>query len=254
MRGGRSLEMEVDPMSSAKKTGIFLLSLAVLAGLAGTAACKKNADEGAAAEVRKAVTEFDGTVKAALGRYMYLPTAQGFDIVLPGFDAASVLGKDVVVKGNLLVDHPPVFLADSVALKADGSNVYTRSQEFQAEDFIEFHARETVPALAITGITKPEEWEGKGRVKIYGRMQRSTVKEGGADKEVTHIVLADDKGKEMAKIVVDSLSSYANYYLLKLRLFDKFWFYLNVKDSVDRPVRTKTKEIFHADVVGVGLF
>jgi hypothetical protein len=85
-------------------------------------------------------------------------------------------------------------------------------------------------------------------------MQRSTVKEGGADKEVTHIVLADDKGKEMAKIVVDSLSSYANYYLLKLRLFDKFWFYLNVKDSVDRPVRTKTKEIFHADVVGVGLF
>jgi len=60
---------------------------------------------------------------------MYLSTAQGFDIVLPGFDAATVVGKTIKVKGNLLTDHPPVFLADSV--ESGGQTTYTRSQEFQ---------------------------------------------------------------------------------------------------------------------------
>ncbi|MCX6568165.1 MAG: hypothetical protein NT147_03825, partial [Candidatus Aminicenantes bacterium] len=75
-------------MSFAKKICIFLLSLAVLAVLVVGVACQKKAAEGQAVEVQKAVNEFDGTVRAALGRYMYLSTAQGFDIVLPGFDAA----------------------------------------------------------------------------------------------------------------------------------------------------------------------
>lgn len=235
-------------MSSVKKTGIIFLSLAVLAILVGGVACQKKAAEGQAAEVQKAVTEFDGTVRAALGRYMYLSTAQGFDIVLPGFDAATLVGKDVKIKGNLLVEHPPVFLADSVELKAAsgaGSNVYTRKQEFQAEDFVEFKSRESIPALAITGVTKPEEWEGKAQGKVYGKIQKG---------DVTYIVLSDAKGKEMAKIVVDSISTYANYYLSKLRLFDKFWFYLNVKDSVDKKNRPRTKEIFHAEVIGAALF
>jgi len=235
-------------MNSAKKTGIFLLSLTVLVVLAGGVACQKKAAEGQAAEVKKAVNEFDGTVRAALGRYMYLSTAQGFDIVLPGFDAATLVGKTVKIKGHLLVEHPPIFLADSVELKdasGAGSNVYTRSQEFQAEDFIEFKAREAVPALAIAGIAKPEEWEGKGKVKIYGKLQKG---------DVTYIVLSDDKGKETAKIIVDSVTTYANYYLNKLKLFDKFWFTLNIKDSVDKKIRPRTKEIFHADVIGAGLF
>jgi hypothetical protein len=211
-------------------------------------ACQKKAAEGQAAEVEKTVSEFDGTVRTALGRYMYLSTAQGFDIVLPGFDAATLVGKDVKIKGNLLLEHPPVFLADSVELKdasGAGSNVYTRSQEFQAEDFVEIKSRETVQALAITGIAKPEEWENKGQVKIYGKLQKG---------DVTYIVLSDSKGKETAKIIVDSITTYANYYLEKLKLFDEFWFSLNIKDSVDRKVRTRTKEIFHADVIGVGLF
>jgi hypothetical protein len=240
--------MEVLPMISAKKTGVFLLSLAVLVALGGAVACKKKAAEGQAAEVQKAVSEFDGTVRAALGRYMYLSTAQGFDIVLPGLDAATLVGKDVKVKGNLLVEHPPVFLADSVELKdasGAGSNVYTRSQEFQAEDFVEFKSREAVPALAITGVAKPEEWEGKAQGKVYGKLLKG---------DVTYIVLSDDKGKEIAKIVVDSVTTYANYYLNKLKLFDKFWFYLNVKDSIDKKIRPRTKEIFHADVIGAGLF
>jgi hypothetical protein len=229
-------------MRFTKKTGIILLGLAVLAGLAGSMACQKKADT-PAAEVKKAVTEFEGVVRAGLGRYMYLSTAQGFDIVLPGFDAASAVGKTIKVKGNLLPDHPPIFLADSV--ESGGQTTYTRSGEFQAEDFIEMKVRETVPALAITGLNKPEEWEGKAQGKVYGQLQKG---------DVNTIVLSDDKGKELAKIIVDSVSIYSNYYIQKLRLFDKFWFYLTIKDSVDKKDRTKSKAIFHADVMGAGLF
>jgi hypothetical protein len=230
-------------MRSTKSTGILILSLVILVAIAGAVACQKKA-ETPAAEAQKIVTEFEGTVQAALGRYMYLSTASGFDIVLPGFDAATLVGKTVKVKGNLLLDHPPVFLADSVET-SPGVSVYTRSQEFQAEDFVEMKVREAVPALALTGIAKPEEWEGKGNVKVYGKLLKG---------DVNTLVLSDDKGKEMAKIIVDSVSTYSNYYIQKLRLFDKFWFYLNVKDSVDKKVRPRTKEIFHADVLGVGLF
>lgn len=235
-------------MSPLKKTGIVLLGFAVLIVLAGSVACQKKAEEGTAAEKPLSVTEFEGTVITALGRYLYLSTAPGFDIVLPGLDAATLVGKTINVKGNLLVDHPPVFLADSVEVKeASGalSSVYTRNQEFQAEDFVEVKKREGIPALAVTGINKPEEWEGKGQGKIYGKLQKG---------DVTYIVLSDAKGKESAKIIIDSFTPYASYYLLKLRLFDEFWFYLTVKDSVDRRVRTRSKEIFHADVFGVGLF
>jgi hypothetical protein len=229
-------------MHFSKKTAILLLSLAILVVSAGSVACQKKA-ETPAAEVVKAVTEFEGTVRAALGRYMYLSTAQGFDIVLPGLDAATMMGKTIKVKGNLLVDHPPVFLADTV--ESGGQTVYTRSQDFQAEDFIDMKVREAVKPLAVTGIGKPEEWEGKGEVKLYGTLQKG---------DVNYIVLSDGKGKELAKIIIDSTTNYTNYYIQKLRLFDKFWFYLKVKDSVDKKIRTKTKEIFHADVVGAGLY
>jgi len=229
-------------MHFSKKTAILILSLAILVVFAGSVACQKKA-ETPAVEAVKAVTEFEGTVRAALGRYMYLSTAQGFDIVLPGFDAATLAGKTIKVKGNLLPDHPPVFLADTV--ESGGQTVYTRSQEFQVEDFNEMRVREAVKPLVITGINKPEEWEGKGEGKVYGTLQKG---------DVSYIVISDDKGKPLANIVVDSLSTYSNYYIQKLRLFDKFWFYVKVKDSVDKKLRTKNKEIFHADVFDVGLY
>jgi len=229
-------------MHFSKKTAILILGLAILVVFAGSVACQKKA-ETPAAEAVTSVTEFEGTVRAALGRYMYLSTAQGFDIVLPGFDAATLAGKTIKVKGNLLPDHPPVFLADSV--ESGGQTIYTRSQEFQIEDFNEVKVREAVKPLTITGINKPEEWEGKGEGKVYGKLQKG---------DVNYIVISDDKGKPLANIVVDSLSTYSNYYIQKLRLFDKFWFYVKVKDSVDKKLRTKNKEIFHADVFDVGLY
>lgn len=225
-----------------KKSALMILSLALLVAFAGTMACQKKA-ETPAAEAVKAVTEFEGTVRAALGRYMYLSTAQGFDIVLPGFDAAPLVGKTVKVKGNLLPDHPPIFLADTV--ESGGQVIYTRSQEFQVEDFSEMKVREAVKPLAITGLNKAEEWEGKGEGKVYGAFEKG---------DVNRIVLADDKGKTVATIIVDSVSTYSNYYIQKLRLFDKFWFYVKIKDSVDKKLRAKAKEIFHADIFDVGLY
>jgi len=230
-------------MSSTKKTGILFLSLAVLVGLTGSVACQKEA-ETVTAKAEDGVHEFEGTVQAGLGRYMYLSTAQGFDIILPGFDVGAVVGQTLKVKGKLLADYPSIFLADSVE-SGPGQVVYTRSQEFQTEDFIEMKVREAIPAINISGVNKPEEWENKGQVKVYGKLQKG---------DVNYIVIADARGREVAKIIVDSFSTFANYYIQKLRLFDEFWFYLNVKDSVERRIRTRTKEIFHADIVSVGLY
>jgi hypothetical protein len=250
--------MEVRVMTSVKKTGILLLGLGLLFVLVGTPACQKKAAESpATAQLQKPSNEFEGTVKTALGKYLYLPTAQGFDIVLQGFDAATLLGKDIRVKGELLLDKPSIFRADTVDAKgASGAfaNVFTRSQDLTVEDFLDVNAREVYPVLTITGVNKPEEWENKGKVKVFGKLQEATVKEGGAETPVTYIVLTDDKGKEAGKIIADKFSEFSKYYLKKLRLFDKFWFYLNVKDSVDKKVRTKTKELFHADVLFAGLF
>jgi hypothetical protein len=249
--------MEVRVMTSVKKTGILLLSLGLLFALAGTTACQKKAAESTAPQAQKASNEFEGTVKTALGKYLYLPTAQGFDIVLQGFNAATLIGKDIRVKGELLLGKPSMFRADTVELKdASGgyANVFTRTQDLAIEDFIDVKAREAYQVLAITGVNKPEEWENKGKGKVFGKLQEATVKEGGEDKAVMDIVLTDDKGKEIGKVIVDKFSEFSQYYLKKLRLFDKFWFYLNVKDSVDKKVRPKTKELFHADVQFAGLF
>lgn len=243
-------------MTSAKRLGFVLLCLAVAVVLVGTTACKKEA-AGADVAPQMTYTEYEGTVKTALGRYLYLPTAQGFDIVLQGFDAATLVDKDIRIKGELLDEHPSIFQADSVEVKGEAgtySNVFTRTVEFQMEDFVEVKDREGFQPLIITGVNKPDEWQNKGRGKIFGMLKESTVKEAGQEKTVTHIVLFDDRGRESGKIVVDGVTTYAKYYMQKLRLFDSFWLYLDIKDTVDARVRTRTKELFHADVVYAGLY
>ncbi len=243
-------------MTSAKKFGVLILCLAVVFAAAGTTACKKKEAAPAQAEVQKPANEFEGTVKMALGKYMYLPTAQGFDIALQGFDAATLIGKAVRVKGELLTDKPSIFRADSVEVKSGStySNVYTRTQDLVVEDFIDVKAREAYQALTLTSALKPEEWEGKGQAKIYGRLLQTTVKEGTVEKPITYIVVNDNAGKEVGKVIVDSISDFAQYYIAKLKLFDNFWFYMNVKESVDKKIRPRTKELFHADVLMAGLF
>jgi hypothetical protein len=249
--------MEVRAMTSAKRLGIILLSLSVCAVLVGTAACKKETAEPAAVEQQKTLKEYEGTVQMALGRYLYLPTAQGFDIVLQDFDASSLVGKDVRIKGELLLEHPSIFQADSVDVKGETgayTSIFTRSGEFQMEDFIEVKEREAFEALNISGTNKPDEWQGKDRGKVFGKLLETTVKEGGQEKAVTYVVISDDRGREIGRIIVDNFTTYAQYYMKKLRLFDAFWFYLNIKDTVEARVRTRTRQLFNADIIYTGLY
>ncbi|MEN6312416.1 MAG: hypothetical protein ABFD80_12865 [Acidobacteriota bacterium] len=217
--------------------------------LAVTPGCqKKAAAPQAGAQPQKALNVYEGTVKTAFGKYLYLPSAQGFDIVLEGFDAAALVGKDIRVKGELLLDKPSIFRADTVEQKISGSytSVYTRSQEPTLGDIIDVATRETYKILTLTGVNNTEDWENKGKAKIFGK-----IKENGA---ASYIVVTDEKGKEVGKIVVDQISEFSKYYLKKLRLFDTFWFYVNVKNTVDQRDRVKTKELFHADIQLIGLF
>jgi hypothetical protein len=242
--------MEVRTMTSGRKfIGILGLSLCVVLTLAGVAFSQETAEKTAPA---KPANEFEGTVKIGLGKYFYLPPAQGYDIAvqgqIEGGDASKLTGKDVRVKGDLLLDKPSVFRADSIEIKEAGSyrNVFTRTQDLVLDDYVDPKVRDSFPALEITSALKNEEWEGKGKAKVYGTLQ--------AGAGVNYILLVDAKGKDIGKIITDKYSDYAAYYLKKLRLFDKFWFYLNIKDTVDKKVRTKSLELFHADVFLCGLF
>jgi hypothetical protein len=245
-------------MASSKRIiGIFGLILAVVFLMAGgivgqekTEAAKAGEEQAAPA---KSTSEFEGTVKIGLGKYFYLPSAQGFDIAVQGQiesgDASKLTGKDVKVKGELLTDKPSIFRADSIELKdASGSfrNVFTRTQDLVLDDYLDPQTRDGFQELRITNALKNEEWEGKGKVRIFGKMQKGTTP--------ATILLTDDKNKEVGKIIIDTFTDYANYYMYKLRLFDKFWFYLNIKDTVDKKVRTKSRELFHADIVFCGLY
>ena len=252
-------------MTSRKSKGLIVgLSLLAFAlVIAGGISCKKApeaAKPGEQAAAPAATNEFEGTVKVALGKYLYLPTAQGLDIVVQGKvgsgGASALIGKDIRVKGKISTDKVSIYIADSIDVKEGGQwrTAFTRTEEPALNDYLDTKDRYNYAALTITNFNKQEEWEGKGKVRIFGKLLKTTVTEGGAQKEITYVVLSDDKGKEIGKIIVDSFTDYTQYYLQKLRLFDKFWFYLNVKDTVDKKVRAKSHELFHADVFFIGLF
>ncbi len=242
------------------KTKIFIgqavFIVAILAFLMAIAmSCQKTMKtEEQKAELTE-INEFTGKVKMAWGKYLYLPAAQGFDIVVEGnLESGSItdlIDKEVRIKGKMMAEEPSLFIADSIEIK-EGENqwrtVFTRTSEVNLTDFFDPDERNNYVALTITNINKPAEWEGKGKVKVYGALIQGS---GPAD---NRIILYDSKGKELAKIIVDNISDYALYYVKKLRLYDKFWFYLNVKETVDAKTRAKTKEIFRADVLFAGLY
>ncbi len=81
-----------------------------------------------------------------------------------------------------------------------------------------------------------------------------TVTEGEEEKEIFRIIVRDALDKEVGKIIVDNFTDFSQYYIKKLKFFDKLWFYFTVKDTVEWKVRRKTRELFHADVLFNGLF
>jgi hypothetical protein len=253
----------------AKFAGLVGLSILALLVISSGVACGKKAGapgslavegEAAPAPVTDAglsivvgLNTVDGAVKNALGNYFFMPEFPGFDIVVTGAieggDATALVGKPVRVKGIFNKDLPNLLVAQSIEIKESElqyRSVYTSTDAAAPQDFFNQKTRAEYTDLNLTKIDKSEDWEGKG--KVHG-----TLIPGAAGKNALISVLGLD-GKEVGKVIVDSETSYATYYSQKLRLFEKSWFYLTIKDSVDKKLRPKNKEMFHADVVYVGLY
>ncbi len=222
----------------------------------GSISCKKS-DQGEAGEegtgYQEGITSFEGTVKAAVGKYMFLPEASGFDIVIQGNLESGIVedlvDKEVRGEGEISADTPSILIAKTLEVKGDTgewTNIFTGTEELVLEDFLDLNARDEFVALVDLAYDKKDVWEQSEKVKVFGKLENSN----DGDK----IVVFDDEGKEIGRILVDSYTDFCRYYLKKLGNFDKYWFYLKVKDTIDWSQRRRTREMFHADVVFAGLF
>jgi len=249
----------------AKGVGLCLAAFLVLTS---AVACGKKAAESEAAPGEAVAQMTDaglaivvglntvaGTVKNAKGNFFFMDEVPGFDVVVTGTvnggDAATLIGKTVRVKGLFNKDLPNLLVAQSIEIKESDinySSVYTSTDAAAPADFFNQKTRSEYAELALTKIDKSEDWEGKGKGKVFG-----TFLPGEAG-QPAHISVLGADGKEIGKVVVDSLTSFSSYYAEKLKLFDKCWFYLTIKESVDKRLRAKNKEMFHADVVFIGLY
>jgi hypothetical protein len=192
-------------------------------------------------EAEAVLTEFEGTVKMGLGHYFYLPAAKGYDVFVQGMiqgqDSSSLVDKEVRVTGAISEVEPQVFIAETIEVKdASGQyqNVFTRTEEPTLDDYISVRARDEFAPLADLAYNKAENWEGKGKAKVYGQLADNAI------------VIRDERNREIGKILVDNMSDFAKYYIQKLSLFDKFWFYINIKDTVDWSSRRRTHDLFFA--------
>jgi hypothetical protein len=234
--------------------GMLLLSFLLV--FSGCTACQKaveEAAEGQEEELAEGILSFEGAVKVVVGKYMFVAEASGFDIVIQGSlnsgDAESLVGKEVRMKGELSPDRPSILVADEIEVKEDTGSwtkVFMRTEDLVLEDYLDQHLRGEYAVLDGLSYDKKDVWENREKAKVYGSLETSD------DGDV--IVVYDEEGKQIGKVLVDGYTDYAQYYLKKLRLFNKFWFYLNIKETVDWSQRRRTQEMFHADVVFAGLY
>jgi hypothetical protein len=256
--------------SSAEKTVRLLgLSLFVIwLAVGGSISCKKKAAAPEAAaqekkgfEIKEGLNDFEGVVKVAFGKYLYIPAVQGFDVIVQGQiesgDTSMLVGKEVRGKGVFTPDKPSLLVADSIEVKEGAKGwktVFTRSGEAVLDDYINLRARDEFQTLNDVAYDKSESWEGKCKVKVFGKLVQETVTEGGQQKEVTKIIILDKENKGVGNVIVDRMTDFAQYYLKKMRLFDNLWFYMTIKDTVAWKTRRVTNDLFHADVLYCGLF
>ncbi|MFC2163380.1 hypothetical protein ACFLT2_00110 [Acidobacteriota bacterium] len=234
---------------------IFGLSLLTFFILLGSVSCQKaeEAGEEEGLSLKEGALEFEGTIKVAHGKYAYIPEASGFDIIIQGDISGGIeelVGKEVKGEGEFSPEMPALLVANNIEVKGAGGdyqNVFTRVGDVVIEDYLSLSARDEVfPTLDKLAYNKNDDWEGKEKAKVFGKLER------GEDKVI--IVVFDEKGKQTGSIVVDSIDEIAEYYMLKLTYFDKFWFYLDVKETVDWRTRRRTRELFHADIIFAGLY
>jgi len=234
--------------------GFTLLAFMIV--IAGTFACSKA--EEAAPEIGVKIEEgkvpFNGTINVVYGKYIYIPEVQGFDIIIQGAlesgDISSLEGKEV--KGEAHIDHErtSILIADTIEVKEESGtyrNVFTRTEEVVLEDYIDLQGRSEFTALKDISYDKKEVWEEKEKAKVFGKLEE-------VDGNFKIVVIDEEDGKQVGKIIVDNFTDIAQYYIKKLKLFDSYWFYVNIKDTVEWAARRRTRELFHADVVFTGLF
>jgi hypothetical protein len=229
----------------------FLAFLLVI----GTSACGKTEESMEEEELtlKEGIIEFEGTVKVAVGRYVFVPEARGFDIIVQGdFEGGTegLVDQEVKISGEYSPERPSVLIASTIDVKnASGvwMNIFTRSENVAFEDWISQQARDEVfAALEDLAYNKNEGWEGKEKAKVFGKLEQNG--------DQLNVVVLGDKDNEVGRIIVDNLDDLADFYIKKLKLFDKFWFYLEVKETVDWSTRRRTRELFHADVLFAGLY
>lgn len=238
---------------------LFLSILASLLVIAGSPACKKSVEE--EVDSQEAVIDFEGVAKVGVGKYLFVPEAQGFDIVIQGQvesgDASILVDKEVRGQGEFSPERPSILVANTIDVKESGRNwrnVFTKTEDVVLDDYLETKIRDEYEMMTDLSFDKREGWEGKERAKIYGRLFKETVTEGEEEKEVYKIVVLNEQNQEIGTVLVDNISDSALFYTKKLRLFEKLWFYMTIKDTVAWRTRSRTSELFHADVLFAGLF
>lgn len=248
---------------SGKKI-ILVLGPAILAFLLlsfGTIACTSESEEEAVeAEEGEAVTaikeglnDFEGEVKVAEGRFLFIPNIKGFDIVVTGElqsgDIDSLEGKMIRGQGTVSFDMPSIMIANKIEVQENGGPwqvVYEVQGEQEFSEYLNLEARDEYKVLEDIQYNKSESWEEQEKVRVYGTLEQG--------EESVKISVYDEEGNKEGEVLVDNMSDYARFYVEKLRLFDKFWFYCDVKETVPWSARRRTRELFHADVVFAGLF
>jgi hypothetical protein len=232
----------------------LLLAFALI--ISGSIACQQAAEEEVldeALQEEEGKLVFEGTPKLAIGKYLFMPEAQGFDIVVQGSvdggDLTALVGQEVKLEGEIRPEQPSVLVADAIEIKettGEYRSVFTRTEEPVLDEYLNFQARDEFEALDELKYDDNTGWEGKERAKVYGTLEEL--------EDSFRILVLDGEGKQVGYVLVDSISDYADFYLKKLVLFDKFWFYLNIKDTIEWRTRRRTSELFRADVLFAGLF
>jgi hypothetical protein len=252
------------PEKAAQILGLSIFVFLLVA--VGNIACQKEAVEEVVQEeestgVKVGLNKYEGTVKTGIGKYLFIPEFEGFDIIVQGQiesgDLSTLVNKEVRGEGIFSADKPSILLAQSIEVKESESGwrtVFTKTEEFVSDDYMSQNEREEFQILSDLSYDKKEGWEGKEKGKILGRLEKETVTEGEEQKDIYRIIVLDEQGKEIAKIAVDTITDFALYYKNKLRLFDSFWFYITIKDTVEWSIRRRTREMFQADVLFCGIY
>lgn len=242
--------------SVLNKAPVFLgITFLTFLLMLSTGACGKTEEspeeEGMA--LKEGIIEFEGTVKVAVGRYVFVPEARGFDIIVQGsFEGGTegLVDKEVKIVGEYNPERPSILIANSIEVKDSAGtwmNIFTRTEDVSFPNWISQQERDDVfLALEDLAYDKREGWEGKEKAKVFGQLEQN-------ENQMAIIVLGDNE-REVGRILVDNIDDYADFYIKKLRLFEKFWFYLDIKETVDWSTRRRTRELFHADVLFAGLY